>query len=350
MPKIIISYRRTDADVTGRIFDRLVLRYGKESVFRDIDNIPFGIDFRKVINNALRDTDVFIAIVGPNWRGVSEDGSIRMNDANDLVRVEVETALQRDIPVIPVLVGNALMPKPGELPESLQDFSFRNAANIDSGRNFETDVDRLMRSMERLLENKTGAIDQPPGAAIASLGKLRAESAKVWHPSRRALVIGATLVIAAIGGFLAAEYWRSTSTPSVVSPQFPAVATEQPPPVATATSPPSAVTVTAPSVPRDDRPAPTSDQSCLNERSLKSIEGRIATSITVKNNSSIPVQLYWIDYTGKRTFYYRLDPGRTMVQPTFVTHPWVITDAANKCLAVYMPGTEPREYVVGSKN
>jgi hypothetical protein len=64
MPKIAISYRRADSDVTGRIFDRLVQRYGKNSVFRDIDSIPFGIDFRKVVNNALRDTDVLIAIVG----------------------------------------------------------------------------------------------------------------------------------------------------------------------------------------------------------------------------------------------------------------------------------------------
>src|ERR1700738_1493310 len=156
MAKIAISYRRTDSDVTGRIFDRLVQRYGKDSVFRDIDNIPFGIDFRKVVQDALRGTDVLIAIVGPNWRGTGKRGSARINDENDLVRIEVETALQRDIPVIPALVGGAMMPKPNDLPDSLRDFSFRNAANIDSGRNFDTDIERLMRSMDRLLEGKTG--------------------------------------------------------------------------------------------------------------------------------------------------------------------------------------------------
>jgi formylglycine-generating enzyme required for sulfatase activity len=156
MAKIAISYRRTDSDVTGRIFDRFVQRYGKDSVFRDIDNIPFGIDFRKVVNDALRGTDVLIAIVGPNWRGTRKRGSARINDENDLVRIEVETALQRDIPVIPALVGGAMMPKPSDLPDSLRDFSFRNAANIDSGRNFDTDIERLMRSMDRLLEGKTG--------------------------------------------------------------------------------------------------------------------------------------------------------------------------------------------------
>jgi formylglycine-generating enzyme required for sulfatase activity len=66
------------------------------------------------------------------------------------VRIEVETAIQRDIPVIPVLVGGASMPTPAEIPESLSEFSFRNAANVDSGRNFDNDIDRLMRSMDHL--------------------------------------------------------------------------------------------------------------------------------------------------------------------------------------------------------
>jgi hypothetical protein len=155
MPKIVISYRRTDSDVTGRIFDRLVQRYGKDSVFRDIDNIPFGIDFRKEVNDALHDTDVLIAVVGPNWRGVDERGNARIDKENDPVRIEVETALLRNIPVIPVLVGGAPIPDTSELPESLKDFPFRNAAPIDSGRNFDIDVERVMRSMDRLFEGKT---------------------------------------------------------------------------------------------------------------------------------------------------------------------------------------------------
>jgi hypothetical protein len=171
MAKIVISYRRTDSDVTGRIFDRLVQRYGKDSVFRDIDNIPFGIDFRKVINDALHGTDVLIAIVGPNWRGTRKQGSARINDDNDLVRIEVETALQREIPVIPALVGGAIMPKPTELPDSLRDFLFRNAANIDSGRNFDTDIERLMRSMDSLLEGKT--VETRPAETTSSGGRER---------------------------------------------------------------------------------------------------------------------------------------------------------------------------------
>jgi hypothetical protein len=168
MPKIAISYRRTDSDATGRIFDRLRQRFGKESVFRDIDDIPFGIDFREVVNDALQDTDVLIAIVGPNWSGAGARESARIDDANDFVRIEVETALHRNIPVIPVLIGGVTMPLPDELPDSLRAFSYRNAASIDSGRNFDTDIERLMRSMERLMERRKRARAQkeasPPAA------------------------------------------------------------------------------------------------------------------------------------------------------------------------------------------
>src|SRR6516165_4762226 len=137
MPKITISYRRTDANATGRIYDRLVQRYGKDSIFRDIDRIHFGVDFRKAVHDALNDTNVLLAIVGPNWRGVADGGRVRINEANDLVRIEVETALKRDIPVIPVLIDSAVMPTPTELPDTLTEFSFRNAASVDSGKNFE---------------------------------------------------------------------------------------------------------------------------------------------------------------------------------------------------------------------
>ena len=130
-----------------------MLKYGRESVFRDIDSVPFGSDFRKAIDEALKDADIFIAVVGPNWRGVDKAGKARINDESDLVRIEVETALKRKIPVVPVLVGGATMPQPTELPDSLRDFSFRNAAGIDSGRNFDADVKRLIRSMDYVIQD-----------------------------------------------------------------------------------------------------------------------------------------------------------------------------------------------------
>ena len=75
MSKIIVSYRRSDsAAITGRIFDRLIDRYGEESVFMDIDRIPFGTDFRHHIQDALRDADILLAVIGPTWLGKTADG------------------------------------------------------------------------------------------------------------------------------------------------------------------------------------------------------------------------------------------------------------------------------------
>src|SRR5262249_52318558 len=126
MSKISISYRRRDSDaITGRIFDRLVAHYGPEAVFRDIDNIPPAVDFRKYIGHALDSTDVLLAIVGPQWLGKAE-GRSRIEEATDLVRIEIEAALKKEIPVVPVLVGNATMPDASELPDGLKDFVFRN--------------------------------------------------------------------------------------------------------------------------------------------------------------------------------------------------------------------------------
>jgi hypothetical protein len=153
MPKIIISYRRSDSDaIAGRIRDRLAARYGERSIFMDIDNIPFGADFREHIQNAIIQNDLLLAVVGPQWAGQSDGDHRRIREELDLVRIEVETAIKQGIPVVPVLVNGAAMPKPEELPESLRDFSFRNAATVDSGRDFHQHVDRLIRSLDKLLK------------------------------------------------------------------------------------------------------------------------------------------------------------------------------------------------------
>src|SRR5665213_3682485 len=70
MPRITISYRREDSlDITGRIFDRLVAHFGRQTVFRDIDNIPPGVDFRRHVDTVLDESDIILAVVGPRWIG-----------------------------------------------------------------------------------------------------------------------------------------------------------------------------------------------------------------------------------------------------------------------------------------
>jgi len=152
MPKISISYRRADSEaMTGRIFDRLISHFGKDAIFRDIDDIPPGIDFRVHINEVLRKTHILLAIVGPGWLGASSGGLERVQEESDPVRVEVETALRRRVPIIPVLIGTTRMPSSEQLPPSLKDFSFRNAVKVDTGQDFDYHMDRLIRSMDTIL-------------------------------------------------------------------------------------------------------------------------------------------------------------------------------------------------------
>src|SRR5262249_6079310 len=157
--RITISYRRGDSGIiTGRIFDRLADHYGKNAVFRDIDNIPAGVGFRENIQKTLDQNDVLLAIVGPRWGG-SHSGRAPPSEPSDPVRVEVETALQKGKPLIPVLVLNARMPTVEHLPSSLHDFAFRNAVTIDAERDFDVHMARLIRSIDRI--TKETAIDSP---------------------------------------------------------------------------------------------------------------------------------------------------------------------------------------------
>jgi TIR domain len=165
MAKITVSYRREDSEaITGRIFDRLVGRFGKTSVFRDIDNIPPGVDFRTHIDEALETTDVLLVVIGRRWLGSAKPGNARIHDADDPVRIEVETALKRGISVIPVLVNDTKMPTAAQLPKTLKDFVFRNAVRVDSGQDFDHHTDRLLRAMDRTLERS----GKPASASVAT--------------------------------------------------------------------------------------------------------------------------------------------------------------------------------------
>jgi hypothetical protein len=159
MPQISISYRRADSEaMTGRIFDRLIAHYGKEAIFRDIDNIPAGIDFRQHINEMLHRTNVLLAIVGPEWLGATRDGLERINEESDPVRVEVETALRRRLRIIPILIGQTRMPSSNQLPPSLKDFAFLNAVRVDTGRDFDHHIEHLIKSIDEIL----GQTKSPP--------------------------------------------------------------------------------------------------------------------------------------------------------------------------------------------
>ena len=198
MSKIIVSYRRSDsAAITGRIFDRLVDRYGEESVFMDIDRIPFGTDFRHHIQDALRGADVLLAVIGPTWLGKTADGRTRIQDEADPVRVEIEAALKQGLAVIPVLVDNATMPGAADLPESIRDFAYINAAPIDVGRDFRQHMERLTRSIDGIVGTDKAAME-----VVLARGYPDAPKASSWSARRMAAVIGSVAVV--LGGAIIA--------------------------------------------------------------------------------------------------------------------------------------------------
>ncbi|MFI5461439.1 MAG: SUMF1/EgtB/PvdO family nonheme iron enzyme [Isosphaerales bacterium] len=147
MSKIFLSYRRQDSiGVAGRIFDRLRAHFGSDAVFMDIDSIPFGEDFREHIDVAVGQCDVVLAVIGTKWAG--ETGAHRrLDDPKDFVRIELESALHRNQPVIPILIDHARMPGEADLPPSLALLTFRNVIEVDQGRDFHHHVDQLVRGI-----------------------------------------------------------------------------------------------------------------------------------------------------------------------------------------------------------
>jgi TPR repeat protein len=187
MPRITISYRREDSlDITGRICDRLMGHFGHEAVFRDIDSIPPGADFRRHIDRVLDQSDIILAIVGQRWIG-PDNAQLRLANPADPVRLEIETALRKDKPLIPVLVSRAVMPQPDVLPASLHDFVYRHAVQVDSGQDFDFHVRRLIRAIERIDEQRTAdeAVQGAPPIEPAPKPERPAEAARQAEEEKR---------------------------------------------------------------------------------------------------------------------------------------------------------------------
>ena len=79
----------------------------------------------------------------------------------------METALKRDIPIVPILVGGTRMPEPHELPQSLRDFAYRHAVTVDGGRDFDHHMEGLVRSLDRMLHVPQGGKAGTTRAALS---------------------------------------------------------------------------------------------------------------------------------------------------------------------------------------
>ncbi len=146
---IFISYRRSDSEyVIGRIYDQLTQHFGHDAVFKDVDSIPLGVDFREHLDQALADCRVFIEVIGSTWlNATSNTGKRRLDSPTDHVRIEIEVALKRKIPVIPLLIHGIEIPDPDALPESIRDLAFRNGMPLRPDPDFQRDIERLTASI-----------------------------------------------------------------------------------------------------------------------------------------------------------------------------------------------------------
>src|SRR4029453_18847292 len=162
-----ISYRRQETAWPARqLYEVLVTELGADRVFKDVDNIEPGDDFVERIQSAVGSCEVLLALIGPQWLTVTDGkGARRIDDPEDFVRLEVETALHRDdVRVIPILVDNAKMPAPQDLPTGLAALTRRQAVEIDPV-NFDTR--RLLRVLNRTLNDIR---DEPAAPLISGAG------------------------------------------------------------------------------------------------------------------------------------------------------------------------------------
>ena len=155
VPRVFISYRREDSEGhTGRLFDALASRFGDEHVFMDIDTIPLGIDFARVISEAVASCDVLVAVIGRSWLTIADSsGRRRLDNPEDFVRLEIKAALERDVRVIPAVVQNAQMPASDQLPEDLAGLARRNGIFL-RGDSWRHGVERVIRAVEEVGREK----------------------------------------------------------------------------------------------------------------------------------------------------------------------------------------------------
>ncbi len=194
--RIFVSYRRDDArGDAGRLTDNLKARFGEKQIFRDIEAIEPGVDFVEAINRAVGASTVLLAVMGPNWLKIADErGNRRLDDPSDFIRLEVGAALKRNIRVVPVLVGDASMPRAEQLPPDLESFARRQAHELSDLR-WEFDVAQLMNTIEKL--------------GIKPLPQRRGKGgASWWSKYRLAGAAGVALLVIAV--YIASEFTGDT--------------------------------------------------------------------------------------------------------------------------------------------
>ena len=168
--EVFINYRRDDSTAfAGRLYDLLVTALGREKVLIDVERIDLGLDFRAAIEATIAQCDIVLVVIGPEWLQ-----SGRLNNPDDFVRLEIETALRLAKIVIPVLAGDARMPKASDLPESIRPIIRRQAVSLRHER-FRSDAQSLIHAIQESLSG--GPTARMARDAETGIGENQADSA-----------------------------------------------------------------------------------------------------------------------------------------------------------------------------
>jgi hypothetical protein len=183
MARIFISYRRRDAErYVARLAEAVATEHGWQ-VSMDWQLEP-GVGFPAAVEAELASADVVLAVIGDRWAGSEPDARLRLDESEDLVRRELEIALQRgDVPVVPVLVGGARLPAEEDLPASLQGLVRRNAIEL-TDQAWRSDLERLVAAVSRI--SRTGVESMPAPASTRPPGPPVGDDNPWWRrPFRR---------------------------------------------------------------------------------------------------------------------------------------------------------------------
>lgn len=229
--KIFISYRRDDSEAhTDILYERLAQHFGREQIFFDIDNIPVGQDFVEVIESAVNSCDMLLAVIGKQWLLISDGQRRRLDDPDDFVRLEISSALRAKIPVVPVLVQGASMPRPEDLPDDLKGLARRHAFQISRGHRHE-DLDRFIRELEKVLT------DEETNKSARRASQTHISGMRSINP-KSAVVFIIAVVLSSAAGFLWLDFTPThapTQNSALLMPSTP-TPTNQPSLLASPTS------------------------------------------------------------------------------------------------------------------
>lgn len=182
--KIFVSYRWSDTSGFARQVYRELRRYtARRNVFFDTRSQSLGVDYRAQVKANVERCDLMLALIGPEWATcANEEGVPRLMEEDDLVRYEVSRALERGVPVVPVLCDIDALPEPSRLPEPLRSLQFNLVEKITHERADE-DIDRIIRKLGLRGEWRRRTALRLAGAALASAVALVFLNDRVRHDS-----------------------------------------------------------------------------------------------------------------------------------------------------------------------